>query len=132
MTYYIQCPKCGDIIETMNFLPEDHVCYGCGHHYKVTRKNSMKKPPYYIFAIIAFVMLYVSAVLVTRVFNYGAPRSLLLWSLWFDIGAGVTVYLSDCLQNKIERSIKRYGMERVRQACRKAESCLRANRNKHS
>lgn len=114
MTYYIQCPKCGDIIETTNYLPKDIVCYNCGKHYIVTNKNSMKRPPYEVFPVLSFLVLGISIWFVGRVLNQGAPSTELFYAAWYAISAVAITVSADYMRNKTERSIRKYGMERVR------------------
>ncbi len=105
MTYYIQCPHCGAIIETTNYIPEDMVCYGCGEHYIVNKKNSMLKPPFDLFYIICMIMVGCGGSLVIGVINGALSADYLIIAL-LCIASAIFVYIAtECTRKTIETKL---------------------------
>ena len=114
MTYYIRCPKCGEMIEA-SYKPAYHVCYECGHKYMVTANNSMKKPPVYLITIVGVFLMFVASSYVNLVYCYGYPCECLWYSIWYLLGGGALAIASIWIQNYIERRVRKYGVKRMHQ-----------------
>ena len=112
MTYYIRCPKCGEVIEA-NYKPAYHVCYGCGHKYLVTANNSMKKPPIYLIAVVGVLLMFVASSYVNLVYSYGYPRECLWYSIWYLLGGGGLAIASIWLQNYRKEDQKAWSCKNV-------------------
>lgn len=80
-TYYIQCPHCGEIYETTNFIPREDVCPICRRAFKVNKTNYVKRPPYNFLYCVCMLILAGGACVVSRVFNGYAPETDLIYAL---------------------------------------------------
>ncbi len=43
---YVKCPYCGDVIEVGGELMSEFTCLECNRTYAITKRNSLKAPPY--------------------------------------------------------------------------------------
>ena len=105
MTYYIICPRCGEVISTNTLVEYEH-CPSCNERYLLREAKILKSPAFDIFGMIGLLQAILSGCIITRVISGAAPAFDIVFGFAFMLLSFISVTMSEHYRRLFEAMIR--------------------------